>query len=40
MINFKIFTIFPELFPQILAKSITGEALNKNLWKFHYLKKN
>lgn len=32
MINFKIFTIFPELFPQILAKSITGEALNKNLW--------
>lgn len=33
MINFKIFTIFPELFPQILAKSITGEALNKNLWK-------
>jgi tRNA (guanine37-N1)-methyltransferase len=33
MINFKIFTIFPELFPQILAKSITGEALNKELWK-------
>lgn len=33
MINFKIFTIFPELFPQILAKSITGEALYKNLWK-------
>ena len=33
MINFKVFTIFPELFPQILAKSITGEALNKNLWK-------
>ena len=33
MINFKIFTIFPELFPQILAKSVTGEALNNNLWK-------
>jgi len=33
MIKFKIFTIFPDLFPQILAKSITGEALNKNLWQ-------
>jgi tRNA (guanine37-N1)-methyltransferase len=37
MINFKIFTIFPELFPQILAKSITGEALNKNLWKLNVI---
>lgn len=37
MINFKIFTIFPELFPQILAKSITGEALNKNLWKMEII---
>jgi len=37
MINFKIFTIFPELFPQILAKSITGEALNKNLWKLEVI---
>ena len=37
MINFKIFTIFPELFPQILAKSITGEALNKNLWKMEVI---
>ena len=37
MINFKIFTIFPELFPQILAKSITGDALNKNLWKFEVI---
>ncbi len=37
MISFKIFTIFPELFPQILAKSITGEALNKNLWKLEII---
>jgi len=37
MINFKILTIFPELFPQILAKSITGEALNKNLWKMEII---
>ena len=37
MINFKIFTIFPELFPQILANSITGEALNKNLWKLEVI---
>ena len=37
MINFKIFTIFPELFPQILANSITGEALNKNLWKLEII---
>ena len=33
MIKFKIFTIFPDLFPQILAKSITGEALQNNLWQ-------
>ena len=37
MINFKVFTIFPELFPQILANSITGEALNKNLWKLEII---
>lgn len=32
MINFKIVTIFPELFPGPLAASITGAALKKNLW--------
>ncbi len=32
MINFKILTIFPELFPGPLATSITGLALEKNLW--------
>lgn len=34
MIHFKIFTIFPELFPGPLAASITGSALAKNLWSF------
>ncbi len=32
MINFKIFTIFPELFPGPLDISITGLALKKRLW--------
>jgi tRNA (guanine37-N1)-methyltransferase len=32
VINFKILTIFPELFPGPLATSITGLALEKNLW--------
>jgi tRNA (guanine37-N1)-methyltransferase len=32
MINFKIFTLFPELFPGPLAASITGAALEKKLW--------
>lgn len=32
MINFKILTLFPELFPAVLASSITGVALKKNLW--------
>jgi tRNA (guanine37-N1)-methyltransferase len=32
MINFKILTLFPELFPGPLAASITGSALEKNLW--------
>jgi tRNA (guanine37-N1)-methyltransferase len=32
MINFKILTIFPELFPGPLASSVTGAALAKNLW--------
>ena len=34
MINFKIFTIFPELFPGPLGASITGSALQKKLWQF------
>lgn len=32
MINFKILTLFPELFPGPLAASITGVALEKKLW--------
>jgi tRNA (guanine37-N1)-methyltransferase len=33
MISFKVFTIFPEMFPGALAHSITGRALENNLWK-------
>lgn len=32
MINFKILTIFPEMFPGPLAASVTGAALKNNLW--------
>ena len=32
VINFKILTIFPELFPGPLAASITGSALQKKIW--------
>jgi len=32
MIHFKIFTLFPEMFPGPLAASITGTALKNNLW--------
>jgi tRNA (guanine37-N1)-methyltransferase len=32
MINFKILTLFPDLFPGPLAASVTGAALTKNLW--------
>lgn len=32
MINFKVLTLFPELFPGPLAASITGLALEKKLW--------
>lgn len=34
MINFKILTLFPDLFPGPLATSITGLALEKKLWSF------
>ncbi len=32
--NFKILTLFPELFPGSLGASITGSALAKKLWSF------
>ncbi|MSP33513.1 MAG: tRNA (guanosine(37)-N1)-methyltransferase TrmD [Rickettsiales bacterium] len=32
MINFKILTLFPEMFPGPLAASVTGTALKNNLW--------
>jgi tRNA (guanine37-N1)-methyltransferase len=32
VINFKILTLFPELFPGPLATSITGVALEKKIW--------
>lgn len=34
MINFKILTLFPELFPGPLAASVTGAAWAKKLWSF------
>lgn len=34
MINFKIFTLFPEIFPGYLNYSIMGEALKQKLWDF------
>ena len=34
MINFKILTIFPDLFPGPLAASITGSALEKDVWSY------
>lgn len=34
MTHFKIFTLFPELFPGPLAASVTGAALAKKLWSF------
>lgn len=32
--NFKIFTLFPELFPGCLDFSVTGNALQKKLWNY------
>lgn len=34
MIHFKILTIFPDLFPGPLAASITGSALEKDVWSY------
>jgi tRNA (guanine37-N1)-methyltransferase len=31
--KFKVFTIFPELFPGPLAASVTGSGLKNNLWQ-------
>jgi tRNA (guanine37-N1)-methyltransferase len=33
----KIFTLFPELFPGILAASIIGDALNKGIWQLEVI---
>jgi tRNA (guanine37-N1)-methyltransferase len=33
-INFKILTLFPEMFPGILDFSITGDALKNGLWSY------
>ena len=33
-INFKILTLFPEIFPGILDFSITGDALKNGLWTY------
>ncbi len=32
MINFKIFSLFPDMFPGALGFSVTGTALKKGLW--------
>lgn len=34
MTHFKIFTLFPEIFPGPLNFSITGEALKNKIWSF------
>ena len=34
IINFKIFTLFPEIFPGYLSHSIMGNALKNNIWSF------
>ena len=33
MLNFRLFTLYPEIFPGPLSKSIYGKALNNGLWK-------
>ena len=33
--QFNILTLFPDAFPGVLAHSVTGRALEKNLWSFH-----
>jgi tRNA (guanine37-N1)-methyltransferase len=33
-INFKLLTIFPELFPGPLGFSLAGKALNNNIWNY------
>ena len=36
-INFKIFTLFPEVFDSYLKSSILGRALNKNIWNYQLI---
>jgi tRNA (guanine37-N1)-methyltransferase len=36
-INFKIFTIFPEIFPGCLNHSITGLALKEKIWQLEVI---
>ena len=33
MLKFRLFTLYPEMFPGPLSKSIYGKALNNGLWK-------
>lgn len=33
-VKFKIYTIFPELFPGFLGTSLTGRALEEGIWSF------
>ncbi len=33
-LNFKIYTIFPEIFPGFLGYSLTGRALEEGIWSF------
>jgi tRNA (guanine37-N1)-methyltransferase len=33
-INFKILTLFPEIFPGVLNFSITADALKRNIWSY------
>jgi len=33
MLNIKIITLFPELYPGPLSSSVLGRALKKSIWK-------
>lgn len=35
MLNFKIFTLFPDLFPGPLSQSITGNAMKNKIWNIN-----
>lgn len=34
MMNFQLFTIFPEMFPGMLGHSLAGKALEKGIWGY------